>query len=50
MPMSQYSPALKTINTVKNSNSKNFQQVSKPLMHIASMCYVVHFEPCTSIL
>ena len=50
MPMSQYSPALKTINTAQNSNSKSFQQVSKSLMHIASMCYnAVHFEPCTSI-
>ena len=48
MPMSQYSP--KTINTAQNSNSKNFQQVSKSMMHIASMCYnAVHFEPCTSI-
>ena len=50
MPMSQYSPALKTINTAQNSNSKNFQQVSKSMMHIASMCHnAVHFEPCTSI-
>ena len=50
MPI-QYSPALKTINTAQNSNSKSFQQVSKPLMHIASMCYnAVNFEPCTSII
>ena len=50
MPISQYSPALKTINTAQNSNSKNFQQVSKSMMHIASMCHnAVHFEPCTSI-
>ena len=35
MPMSQYSPALKTINTAQNSNSKNFSKFQ-------NLCCILH--------